>query len=136
MYFLYDVLRCLGNCFKCLQIFYVILHLPYLISVFFEIFKKTNSVLCLKLFIYLFIFHILDQKSDQIMTALKKYFFFFQKISLLFSPQELYSLFCVVLFFFFKGKMVTIFYFNLSFIFQIVVLMSFINFFSYVSWCF
>ena len=133
MYFLYDVLRCLGNCFKCLQIFYVILHLPYLISVFFEIFKKTNSVLCLKLFIYLFIFHILDQKLDQIMTALKQYFFFFQKISLLFSPLELYSF---VFFFFLKGKMVTIFYFNLSFIFQILVLMSFINFFSYVSWCF
>ena len=60
MYFLYDVLRCLGNCFKCLRIFYVILHLPYLISVFFDVFKKTNSILCLKLFIYLFIFHILD----------------------------------------------------------------------------
>ena len=60
MYFLYDVLRCLDNFFKCLRIFYVILHLPYLISVFFETFKKTNSILCLKLFIYLFIFHMLD----------------------------------------------------------------------------
>ena len=58
MYFLYDVLRCLSNCLKYLRIFYVILHLPYLISVFFEIFKKTNSNFCLKLFIYLFIFHI------------------------------------------------------------------------------
>ena len=35
---------------------YEVLYLPYLISVFFEIFKKKNSILCLKLFIYLFIF--------------------------------------------------------------------------------
>ena len=60
MNFLYDVLRCLSNFFKCLQIFYVILDFPYHISVFFEIFKKTNSISCLKLFIYLFIFQILD----------------------------------------------------------------------------
>ena len=33
---------------------YIALHLPYFICVFFEIFKKTNSILCLKLF-YLFV---------------------------------------------------------------------------------
>ena len=39
---LYDILKCLSNCFKCLQIFYIILHHLYLISVFFEIFKKKK----------------------------------------------------------------------------------------------
>ena len=58
MYFLYDVFRCLNNCFKYLRIFYVILHLPYLISVVFEIFEKISSIFCLKSFIYLFNFHI------------------------------------------------------------------------------
>ena len=42
MFLLYDVLRCLSNCFKCLRIFYIVFHLLYFISVFFEIFKKTN----------------------------------------------------------------------------------------------
>ena len=46
--------------FKYLRIF-CIAHHPYLISVlFFEIFKKTNSILSLKLFIYLSIFCMLD----------------------------------------------------------------------------
>ena len=40
MFLLYDVLRCLSNCFKHLQIFYIVLYVPYFISVFFEIFKK------------------------------------------------------------------------------------------------
>ena len=55
-----DVPRCLSNCFKHLGVFYITLHLSYLISVLFEVFKKTNSILCLKLFIYLFIIHKLD----------------------------------------------------------------------------
>ena len=45
--------------FKNLWIF-CIAYLPYLISVFFEIFKKTNSISSLKLFIYLSIFGMLD----------------------------------------------------------------------------
>ena len=66
MSLLYDVLRSLSNCFKHLRIFYIVFHLLYLISVFFEIFKKTNSILCLKLFIYLFIFSYvgLDVRLD------------------------------------------------------------------------
>ena len=60
MSFLYDVPRYLSNCFKCLQISDITLHLPYLISIFLKIFKKKNSILCLKLFIYLFIIQILD----------------------------------------------------------------------------
>ena len=75
MFLLYDVLRCLSNCFKCLRIFYIVFHLLYFISVFFEIFKKTNSILCLKLFIYPFIFHMLDQMLDQLMTILTQYFY-------------------------------------------------------------
>ena len=38
-----DVPRCLSNCFKHLGVFYINLHLSYLISVLFEVFKKTNS---------------------------------------------------------------------------------------------
>ena len=105
----YDVLRCLSNCFKFLRIFYIILHLPYLISVFFEIFKKTNSILCLKLFI----FHILDQMLDQIITTLAQYFFFFQKYFSTFFP------FGIVLFgfFFLKEKWLQYFIFSFNFYF-------------------
>ena len=61
MSLLYDVPRYLSNCFKCLQISNITLHLPYLISVFLKMFKeKKKKILCLKLFIYLFIIHILD----------------------------------------------------------------------------
>ena len=82
MSFLYDVPRYLSNCFKCLRISNITLHLPYLISIFLKIFKKTNSILCLKLFIYLFIIQILDQ----IMTIFTQYFLFFSKIFLNFFP--------------------------------------------------
>ena len=55
---------------------YIALHLPYFICVLFEIFKKINSILCLKLFTYLFIIHMLHQ----IMTVFTLYFLvFFQK---------------------------------------------------------
>ena len=47
---LYDIPTYLSDCFKCLLIFYIALHIPYLISVFLEFFNKTNSILCLKLF--------------------------------------------------------------------------------------
>ena len=84
MYLLYDVFKCLSNCFKSLGIFYVTLHFPYLLSVFFEIFKKINSILCLKLFIYLLIFHMLDQMLNQIMKVLTQYFFFQNNFSTFF----------------------------------------------------
>ena len=80
MYLLYDILRCLSNCFKPLRIFYIVFHLLYFISVFFEIFKKTNSILRLKLFIQLFIFHMLDQMLNQIMKTLTQYFIFQKKL--------------------------------------------------------
>ena len=80
MSLLYDIFRCFSNCFKHLRIF-CIAHIPYLICVFFETFKKTNSILCLKLFISLFIFHMLDQMLDQIIIVLTQYFFY-KKISL------------------------------------------------------
>ena len=55
---------------------YIALHLPYFICVLFEILKKKNSILCLKLFTYLFIIHMLHQ----IMTVFTLYFLvFFQK---------------------------------------------------------
>ena len=60
MSLLYDVLRCMSDCIKCLLIFYIALHISYFINVFFENFKKASSILCLKLFIYLIIFHMLD----------------------------------------------------------------------------
>ena len=82
MSFFYDVPRYFSNCFQCLRISNITLHLPYLISIFLKIFKKTNSILCLKLFIYLFIIQILDQ----IMTIFTQYFFFFSKIFLNFFP--------------------------------------------------
>ena len=95
MSFLYDVPRYFSNCFKCLRISNITLHLPYLISIFLKIFKKTNSILCLKLFIYLFTIQILDQ----IMTIFTQYFFFFSKISLIFSHLELYSWFIDLFFY-------------------------------------
>ena len=75
MSFLYDVPRYLSNCFKCLRISDITFHLPYLICICLKIFKKKKSILCLKLFIYLFIIQILDQ----IMTIFTQYFFFFFK---------------------------------------------------------
>ena len=45
MFLLYDVLRCLSNCFKHLQIFYIVLYLPYFINVFFKIFKKKIQII-------------------------------------------------------------------------------------------
>ena len=54
MSLLYDVPRYLSNCFKHLRISDITRYLPYLISVFLNIFKKKYSILCLKLFIYLF----------------------------------------------------------------------------------
>ena len=48
MFLLYDIFRCLSNCFRNLQIF-CIAHISCLIYVFFEIFKKTNSILCFKI---------------------------------------------------------------------------------------
>ena len=127
MSLLYDVLRYLSNCFRLLRIFYIVLHLTYLISVFFEIFKKTNSILCFKYFIYLFVFHMLDYMLHQIMIALTQYFFFFFKITF---STFFFSIGIVLLvfFFFLKGKSATIFYFSLSFLFSVVVLLSFINF--------
>ena len=41
MSLLYDIFGCLSNCFKHLWIF-CIAHIPYLICVFFEIFKKKK----------------------------------------------------------------------------------------------
>ena len=63
---------------------YIALHLPYFICVFFEIFKKTNSILCLKLF-YLFVHYshvALDYDSIYtilpfIFSKIFVYFFFF-----------------------------------------------------------
>ena len=94
MYFLYDVLRCLGNCFKYLQIFYVILHLPYLIRVFFEILeeKKFNFVFKI-IYLSIYLSNIgleVRLDYDNINTIL---LLFSKKNSLLFSPLELYSLF-------------------------------------------
>ena len=37
--------------------YFILLLSPYIISVFSNIFKKTNSILSLKLFIYLFIYY-------------------------------------------------------------------------------
>ena len=42
MSLLYAFLKCLSNCFKHLRIFYIVFHLLYLISVFFEIKKKKK----------------------------------------------------------------------------------------------
>ena len=65
MSLLYAFLKCLSNCFKHLRIFYIVFHLLYLISVFFEI-KKKNSIFCLKLFIYYILFSYvgLDVRLD------------------------------------------------------------------------
>ena len=55
-----------SNLLKCLQIFYNALHLPYLISIFFEIKKKKQiQFFYLKLFIYLFITHMLDTTKKE-----------------------------------------------------------------------
>ena len=122
MSLLSDVLiRCLSNCFQCLRIFYIIFHPLYFISVFLEIFKKTNSIFCLKLFIYLFIFHMLDQMLDYNMTTLTQYFFFQKKFST-FSPLELYSWFVC---FFLRKKSCNLLF---LFFFLNIVLLSFINF--------
>ena len=94
-----DVLRCLSSCFKHLWTFYIILHLSYLISVFFEIFKKINSILYFKI-IYLSIHfsHIrLDVKLDydNINTIL---LFSTKTILYFFSPLELYSWFYIYIY--------------------------------------
>ena len=48
---LYDIFRCMSNCFKHLQIF-CIAHILYLICVFFDIFKKKKNSIVFKI-IYL-----------------------------------------------------------------------------------
>ena len=61
MFLLYDVLRC-----KHLQMFYIVLYLPYFISVFFEIFKKKKFKFVVEI-IYLSIYfsHVrLDVRLD------------------------------------------------------------------------
>ena len=124
MFLLYDVLRWLSNCFKHLQIFYIVLYLPYFISVFFEIFKKKKFKFVVKL-IYLSIYfsHVrLDYENINTTLLLfqkKKILYFFplwnctlgffkrkKSYNLLFFPSfifyyfELY--FCWVLLIFFR----------------------------------
>ena len=92
--------------FKCLRIFYIVFHLLYFINMFFDIFKKTNSIFSLKLFIYLFIFHML---------TLTQYFFFQKKLLYFFS----FGIVLLFLFIYLFIKRVVIFYFyflNFSFV--------------------
>ena len=121
MFLLYDIFRCLSNCFRNLQIF-CIAHISCLIYVFFEIFKKTNSILCFKI-TYLsihFSYVGLDVRLDYDNT--NAILLFSQKKTLSsFSSLELYSWF---FFFFFKEKELQFFFF----FFWIVVLLGFINF--------
>ena len=98
----------------------------YFISVFFELFKKINSTLCLTLFIYLFIFHMLDWcymitlDYDIISTIILP----FSKIFVYFFPFER-----VLLVFFLREKSYNnLLFFPFFFLFWIVILLSFINF--------
>ena len=135
MSLLYDVLRCLSNCFKCLRIFYIVLHLTYHISVFFEIFKKKIFNFVLKI-IYLSIHfsHVrLDVTLDyDIINTILLLLFFFKKKK--FSTFPLWN--CTPGFFK-RKKSYNFLFFPLFFLFWIVVFFSFINFFfRYISWCF
>ena len=107
MFLLYDVLRCLSNCFKHLQIFYIFLYLPYFISVFFAIFKKKKFKFVVKI-IYLSIYfsHVrLDDRLDYDNITTILLIFPKKKKKTTFFPFEI----VLLIFFFFKGKRVTIF---------------------------
>ena len=80
MFLLYDVLRCLSNCFKHLQIFYIVLYLPYFISVFFEIFKKKIQICGQIIYLSIYLSHVrLDDRLDydNINTILLLFYFIF-----------------------------------------------------------
>ena len=93
MFLLYDVLRCLSNCFKHLQIFYIVLYLPYFISVFFAIFKKKKFKFVVKIIYLSFYFsHVsLDVRLDYDNITTILLIFPKKKKETTFSPLKLYS---------------------------------------------